>query len=101
MLVQTLSINFVAEMLAQDEHAGWYKDIESCRALAVYMEDLSHNTGEPVEVDVVAWRCGFSLYEDIADFNSQTGQNAKNMDDVGELADVIELTNGRFIVRDF
>ena len=101
MLIQSLSVNFVAQMLAQDEYAGWYKDIEPCRALAEYMEDLSDNTGEPIEVDIVAWRCEFSLYEDMKDFNSQTGKNAKNIGDVHELTDVIELTNGRFIARDF
>ena len=42
-------------------YEGWQKLFE-------YMENLSDDLGEPIELDVVAWCCDYSMYESVQDF---------------------------------
>ena len=40
---------------------GWQK-------LFDYMEEMSYMMGKDIELDIVAWCCDFSMYENIQDF---------------------------------
>lgn len=60
-VIETLSTHQIVDALRRDENAGW--SYEGAKALADYMENLAEDLGEPIELDVVAWRCDFSEYE--------------------------------------
>ena len=56
----TLNTWQIADALKQDENAGW--SYEGAKALAEYLEQYEEDTGEELELDVVAIRCDFTEY---------------------------------------
>ena len=58
MIKNTLSVSQLADLLRDDDNAGW----SYCGAgvLAQHIEDLSHDIGEDIEADIVAIRCEYS-----------------------------------------
>ena len=59
----TLNTYDIANALKSDENANWSWD--GARALAEYLEELEQDTGEEMELDVVAIRCDFSEYDSL------------------------------------
>lgn len=81
-------------------------------ALFEYLSDYEANSGEEIELDVIAICCDYTEYENLAEFNA----NANYGDDYETLGDIEDRTtlirvdtdedddgkeDGRFIVRDF
>jgi len=60
MIIETLTPDDIATRLTHDEHAQW--TYQGAYALAQYLDDLSSDTGEPWEFDVVAIRCDYTEY---------------------------------------
>jgi len=58
---KTLSTNDIANALRDDKNADW--SWNGALALAEYLEECEEDTGEEIELDVVAIRCDFSEYE--------------------------------------
>jgi hypothetical protein len=54
----TLSTHEIADALKRDENAAW--SWAGAKALAEYLEELEADTGEEMELDIVAIRCDFS-----------------------------------------
>jgi hypothetical protein len=78
---KTLTTYDIAHELLQDENAAWTH--AGAFALAEYLEQYEEDTGEEMELDVVAIRCDFSEYaslEDWAgDYFSDSKQAAEEM----------------------
>ena len=92
----------ITHELARDEYASWHKNYKVCKAIAEYLESLAEDTGEAIELDIVAIRCEYSLMDDLADFNKQYDKECENLDDVRELTTVIEIDGQEaFIIQDF
>jgi len=53
-----LTSHEVANELLHDKNAGWSRF--GALALAEYLEDIEQETGEEVELDIVALRCDYS-----------------------------------------
>ena len=51
------------DYLAADKHASW--SVEGAEALFEYLDEMSDDTGEPIEFDLVGLRCDYS--EDTVD----------------------------------
>ena len=62
---QTLTKNQAADILLSDNYANW--TYSGAIALIEYLEDFEQDTGEEIEFDAVALRCGFSEYESVWD----------------------------------
>lgn len=62
----TLTTSQIADALKQDSNAAW--SYAGARALAEYLEQLEEDTGEEMELDVVAIRCDFSEYASLKDW---------------------------------
>jgi len=62
----TLSTSDIAHALKSDENAAWTWN--GARALAEYLEEYEEETGEEMELDVVAIRCDFSEYSSLDDW---------------------------------
>ena len=57
---KTLTTYEVAGVLMGDKNAGWSRD--GAYALAEYLEQYEEDTGEELELDIVAIRCDYSEY---------------------------------------
>jgi hypothetical protein len=57
----TLSTSQAAELLKSDTNANWSRS--GAYALVEYLEQLEEDTGEELELDVVAIRCDYSEHE--------------------------------------
>lgn len=63
--------------------------IDGWLALFQYMEGFSEDIGEDIELDIVAWCCDFTRFEDIADYNSQYGTEYESADEIEEVVTFI------------
>lgn len=101
-----------------DEYTFWnwqknsdsYKDqfsLEGAKALFNYFDELSDETGEPMEFDPIAWLCDFSEYDSVDDFNNQYfGKEYKKgseytLETLQDNTTVIECENGHILVGAF
>ena len=58
----------IADRLLADEYTNWSR--AGAFALAEWLEELEEDTGESMELDVVAIRCDFSEYGSLIDWAS-------------------------------
>ena len=101
-IYRQLSTNEIARELSNDEYSSWKGNYDACKAIAEYIESLAEETGEAIELDIVATRCDYSLMDDLADFNKQYDKECESLDDVRELTTVIEIDGqDAFIIQDF
>ena len=54
-------------------------------ALFNYLEEIAEDTGEPIEMDVIALCCEFTEYANIAEYNCERGTNYESWDDAERL----------------
>lgn len=74
---------------------------EGLEALFDFLEQLEEDTGQEMELDVIAICCDFSEYQDLADFQVAYGEEYETMEDVEQETIVIMVDDERFIVQDF
>ncbi len=69
-------------------------------ALYDYLSDLEEETGEEIELDIVALCCDYTEYENLKECFSQY-DNIKTIEELKEKTEVIELEDGGLIIRNF
>ena len=69
---------------------------EGKAALYGYLAELAEDTGEPIELDVIALCCEFTEYESIEEYNAEYGTDFDSWADVEGLA--AEICNDGAIV---
>ena len=70
-------------------------------ALFDYLEELENETGQPIELDVIALCCDYSEYENLAEFQKDYGEEYESMDDVRDATTVIKVDDEAFIIQQF
>ena len=70
---KTLNTSDIARALKSDENADWTWN--GSKALAEYLEQMEEDTGEEMELDIVAIRCDFSEYESLESWASYYFRN--------------------------
>ena len=76
---KTIDANRVADELRADEYGGW--SYYGAQALAEFLEDLEEDTGEDIELDVVAIRCDFNEYATATEaMRDHTGGDLSDLD---------------------
>lgn len=65
----TLTTYQIADALESDDNANWSH--AGALALAEYLEELEADTGEEMELDIVAIRCDFSEYANLQEWVSE------------------------------
>lgn len=98
-IYEILSVSAVAQALYDDKNAGWSS--EGARALAEFIADIAYATDEPIELDVIAIRCEFAEYDDLAAFNDENGFTYATIEDLEEDTTVIRVDTGAIIVKEF
>lgn len=86
-----LSTSDITQSLCNDSYASWHKNYDACDAIAEYLESLAEDIDTPIELDIVAIRCDYSMIDDIADFNKQYDKECESLDDIRDYTMVIEI----------
>lgn len=106
---QTLSTSQAVDFLLRDENARW--SYQGARALVEHLEQLEEETGDEMEMDVVAIRCDYSEHvtaweacEDLdlevtGETGDPEGEAIARLEKAGVLVAVLE--NGGVIVSNF
>ena len=79
-------------------------------ALFDYLTDYEANSGEDMELDVIAFCCDFTEYENLAEFQANYGEEYETLWDIEDQTTLIRVNtsedeegkeDGRFIIQDF
>jgi hypothetical protein len=73
---------------------------DALRALYDYLEEYEESTGETIEFDPIALCCEWSEYDNIKEVKKNY-TNIKNLDDLKDHTQVIELDKGGLLVAEF
>lgn len=71
------------------------------RALFEYLEELSDDIGQPIELDVIALCCDYTEYSDIEEFRENYSDEYETIEDIENYTSVIRINGDSFIVQDF
>lgn len=98
---QTLNLNqFCNEWNKWDDRKGSFSR-EGQKALFEYLENYEEETGEEIELDIVALCCEYTEYESLAELQKDYS-NIKDMDDLANHTQVIPIKNSEaFIIQQF
>lgn len=99
-MIITLSTYDIADRLLRDSNACWTRP--GALALAQYLQSIEEDTGETMELDVVAIRCDFSEFSSAVEaHNAITSGHDLTEDDeetalerMREIGEVIEFKGG-------
>ena len=77
-------------------------------ALYEYLEMLEDDTGQPIELDVIALCCEFTEYDNLEEFQADYGNEYETIEDIQNATTVImveetisPLDNDSFIIQQF
>ena len=71
------------------------------KALYNYLEDYECDTGEPVELDVIATCCDYTEYESLEAFQEEYCEDYQSIEDIEQATQVIMIDDTRFIIQVF
>lgn len=95
-----LSTHDVAKTLSRDASNGF--TYAGAYALAEYLEDVAQSTGDAIELDVVALRCGYKEYKDLSEFQEDHGVEYDSLEAIDVRTPVIRINDGEsFIIEAF
>ena len=91
-IIDTINLSTFRDYFTQSQHINnfSYKGLE---ALYNYLEELSEDIGEDIEMDIVAFSCDYAEYNSIKDFQEDYGKEYKTIKDIEEQTTVIKLKN--------
>ncbi len=70
------------------------------KALYDYLEELENDMNEEIELDVIAFCCEYTEYENLAEYN-QEHDYVESLAQVQELTQVIVIDTEAFIIQQF
>ena len=103
MLVKTVSFNDFLEEFIRYGRADSFS-YKAKKALYNYLNELSDDIGEPIELDVIGLCGEFTEYDSIEEFNhdySYTIDEINSIDEIEYYTTVIRIDDERFIIQDF
>ena len=74
MIIETMTIEQVADALYRDEYANW--TYAGAYALADYMDTLSAELGEDIKFNRIEWRCDFNEFRSLDEYLEQYPDDA-------------------------
>jgi len=104
MLVKIISFD---DFLEEFENHGRENQFtyEGKKALYDYLNDLSEDIGETIELDVIAICCDFTEYDSIEEFINDygytIGEDINDIEDIRDYTTVIPINNQSFIIQNF
>ena len=83
---------------------GQYKtnfSYEGLKALFEWFEELENDTGEEMELDVIAICCDFSEYESLKEYNEYYDKEYEEIDEIADDTTLIKIDDERFIIQQY
>lgn len=74
---------------------------EGLSALFDYLEQYEDDTGEQIELDVIAICCDYSEYENLKEFQGDYSEDYETIDDIENETTVIRVDDDKFIIQNF
>ena len=103
MLVKEVTFNDFLEAFKKHGRENQFT-YEGKKALYDYLEELSEDLGEPIELDVIGICCDFTEYGSLEEFNndySYTTGDVNSIEDIKEYTIVISIDSQSFIIQNF
>ena len=103
MLVKKVYFNDFLEEFKKFERDEQFS-YEGKRALFDYLNDLSEDIGEPIELDIIGICSDFTEYSDLKEFNDDYGYTINEVNSINEVeyyTTVIRIDEESFIIQDF
>ena len=103
MLVKKVSFNDFLEEFRRYGREDQFS-YEGKKALFNYLEELSEDMGESMELDIIGICCDFTEYDSIEEFNDDYGYsigNVNSIEDIEYYTIVIPINGKSFIIQDF
>ena len=70
-------------------------------ALYEYLEMLEDDTGQSIELDVIALCCEYAEYDNLEEFQADYGDEYETIEDIQNATTVIMIDNDSFIIQQF
>jgi len=70
-------------------------------ALYDYLEQYEDDTGQEIELDVIALCCDFTEYDSLAEFREDYGEDYETIEDIQYDTSVIMIDEDSFIIQRF
>jgi len=104
MLVKEVTFNDFLEAFKKHGRENQFT-YEGKKALYDYLEELSEDLGEPIELDVIGICCEFTEYgnleEFINDYSYSIGKDIDDIEDIHYYTTVIPIDDQSFIIQNF
>ena len=75
------------------------------KALYDYLNNLSEDIGQQIELDIIGLCCEFTQYDSLEDFNKDysysIGEDIEDIEDISNYTIVIPINGDSFIIQDF
>ena len=72
---------------------------DALEALYTYLDDLSDDIGEPIELDVIAICCDFAEYTTVAE--ALAAYSLESLEELQDNTMVLELATGGLVIQQF
>ena len=70
-------------------------------ALYDYLEMFEDDTGQSIELDVIALCCGFTEYDNLEEFQADYGEDYETIEDIQNDTSVNMIDDDSFIIQQF
>lgn len=97
MIYQTVTVNDVIDMARDFDRLDQF-GADGWRALFGFMEELSEDTGVPMDLDIIAWCCEFTRWESIEEYNNNYNTDYEDPNEIDAM--VILIDDTAFITSD-
>ena len=74
---------------------------DGLKALFEYLEDYEEDTGEEIELDVIALCCDYAEYDSLNEYNSDYGTKYSEIDAIQDDTTLIKIDDNSFIIQQY
>ena len=74
---------------------------DGLKALYEYLVDYEEDTGEEVELDVIALCCEYAEYDDLKEFQANYGEKYGSIEAISDTTALIPIDDNAFIIQQF
>ena len=83
--------------MGRENNFSW----EGLALLFEYLESIEEDTGEEMELDVIALCCDYTEYQSIEEFQREYGDEYEAIEDIEQQTTVIPVNDDAFIIQVF
>ena len=74
---------------------------DGLKALYEYLEEYEEDTGEEINLDVIALCCEYAEYDSLEEFQANYGEEYESIEDISDETSLIPIDDNSFIIQQF